>query len=128
MTRRRVIVDTGAKSEGAKNEAYDQFAIVHAQRSPSLLVRQLKEFNAEHVDEEIDYRSLGDSPSVGAALNVRSAIWRGHPVRRFDDHARMTSVAVPARSVPIADSFDVRWPLEDMFAKTTGLYARGGTS
>ncbi len=80
-------------------------------------VRQLKEFNAATSPVDMEYRSLGDSPAVGAVLNPLSCLWRVHPVREFDAHARLTSVVVPGRSVRVADSCDVRWLLEDMVAK-----------
>jgi purine nucleosidase len=80
------------------------------------LVRQLKEFNATQ-DEEIEYRSLGDSPAVGVVLNPLGAVWRHHVVREFDEHARLTNVVVPGRTVRVADAVDVRWLMEDMFAK-----------
>jgi len=67
--------------------------------------------------EDIEYRSLGDSPAVGVVLNPMSALWRIHPVRMFDEHARLTNVVVPGRTVRVADACDVRWLLEDMFAK-----------
>jgi len=81
------------------------------------LVRQLKEFNAAHVDPEIEHRSLGDSPAVGVVLTPQAARWRHHPVRMFDEHARMTSVVVEGRTVKVADDIDVRFLLEDLFAK-----------
>jgi inosine-uridine nucleoside N-ribohydrolase len=82
------------------------------------LVRQLKEFNASFSDvEEMEYRALGDSPAVGVVLNPRGAVWRHHPVRVFDDHARLTNVVVPGRSVLVADCVDGRWLIEDLFAK-----------
>ena len=81
------------------------------------LVRQLKEFNAEHVDPQIEYRSLGDSPAVSVVLNPDGAVWRHRPVHVFGDDARMTNVIVEGRSVLVAESVDVRFLLEDMFAK-----------
>jgi purine nucleosidase len=81
------------------------------------LVRQLKEFNAAFWDSEIEHHSLGDSPAVGVVLNPLSARWRHHPVRVFDEHARMTSVVVEGRTVKVADAMDVRFLLEDFFAK-----------
>lgn len=88
------------------------------------LVRQLKEFNAEHVDPEIEYRSLGDSPAVSVVLNPDGAVWRHRRVRVFGDDARMTNVIVEGRSVLVAESVDVRFLLEDMFAKIKAHAAR----
>jgi inosine-uridine nucleoside N-ribohydrolase len=81
------------------------------------LVRQLKEFNAAFWDSEVEHHSLGDSPAVGVVLNPLSARWRHHPVRVFDEHARMTSVVVEGKTVRVADAMDVRFLLEDLFAK-----------
>ena len=88
------------------------------------LVRQLKEFNAEHVDPQIEYRSLGDSPAVSVVLNPDGAVWRHRPVHVFGDDARMTNVIVEGRSVLVAESVDVRFLLEDMFAKIKAHAAR----
>ncbi|GAB3395380.1 nucleoside hydrolase [Humibacter soli] len=88
------------------------------------LVRQLKEFNAEHVDPEIEYRSLGDSPAVSVVLNPHGAVWRHQQVRVFGADARMTNIAVEGRSVRVAESVDVRFLLEDMFAKIKAHAAR----
>lgn len=81
------------------------------------LVQQLKEFNAANVDPVIEYRTLGDSPAVSVVLNPDGAIWRHRPVQVFGDDARMTNVIVEGRSVRVAESVDVRFLLEDMFAK-----------
>jgi inosine-uridine nucleoside N-ribohydrolase len=85
------------------------------------LVRQLKEFNTWYASyvgmPEFDTRTLGDSPAIGTALNTGAAVWRYHPVRRFEEPGHMTNNVVPGRSVKVADEFDVRWLLEDMFAK-----------
>lgn len=92
------------------------------------LVRQLKEFNAVHVDPEIEYRSLGDSPAVGVVLNPDGAVWRHRPVRVFGEDARMTTVIVEGRSVRVAESVDVRFLLEDMFAKIKAHAETGAKS
>jgi inosine-uridine nucleoside N-ribohydrolase len=88
------------------------------------LVRQLKEFNAANVDPEIEYRTLGDSPAVSVVLNPDGAIWRHRPVQVFGDDARMTNVIVEGRSVRVAETVDVRFLLEDMFAKIKAHAAR----
>jgi inosine-uridine nucleoside N-ribohydrolase len=88
------------------------------------LVSQLKEFNAANVDPEIEYRSLGDSPAVSVVLNPDGAIWRHRPVHVFGEDARMTNIVVEGRSVRVAESVDVRFLLEDMFAKIKAHAAR----
>jgi inosine-uridine nucleoside N-ribohydrolase len=81
------------------------------------LVEQLKAFNAANVDPEIEYRSLGDSPAVSVVLNPDGAIWRHRPVHVFGEDARMTNLVIEGRSVRVAESVDVRFLLEDLFAK-----------
>jgi inosine-uridine nucleoside N-ribohydrolase len=81
------------------------------------LVRQLKEWNAAYVQPERECHSLGDSPAIGVVLNPGGAVWRHHPVRRIDADGRLTSLIVEGRTVKVADSVDVRYLLEDMFAK-----------
>ncbi|MCR2792752.1 nucleoside hydrolase [Microbacterium sp. zg.Y625] len=85
------------------------------------LVGQLKAFNAWVSDRaglpEMEYRTLGDSPAIGVVINPHSASWRTHSVRTFDDNARMTRIVVPGRTVRVAETYDTRWLLEDMFAK-----------
>jgi len=93
-------------------------------RLGAYLVEQLKAFNAQHVDPEIEYRSLGDSPAVSVVLNPHGAVWRDHPVRVFGPDARMTNAIVEGRSVRVAESVDVRFLLEDMFAKLKAHAAR----
>jgi len=80
------------------------------------LVRQTKEFSAG--DEwESEYRSLGDSPAVGVVINPSGVRWRHHLVRHFEQPGRMTNRAIEGRTVAVADFVDVRFLLEDMFAK-----------
>jgi purine nucleosidase len=81
------------------------------------LVRQLVEFNAGVEDLMMDFRSLGDSPAIGAVMNPRGAIWRERPAPRFTADGGMEPVDTTRRAVLVCESIDVRWLLEDMFAK-----------
>jgi purine nucleosidase len=82
------------------------------------LVQQLVDFNASH-DEDLmmDFRSLGDSPAIGAIMNPRGAIWRERPAPRFTADGGMEPADASRRTVLVCESIDVRWLLEDMFAK-----------
>jgi purine nucleosidase len=82
------------------------------------LVQQLVDFNASH-DEDLmmDFRSLGDSPAIGAVMNPRGAIWRERPAPRFTADGGMEPADASRRTVLVCESIDVRWLLEDMFAK-----------
>jgi inosine-uridine nucleoside N-ribohydrolase len=81
------------------------------------LVQQLVEFNAGVEDLMMDFRSLGDSPAIGAVMNPRGAIWRERPAPRFTADGGMEPVDASRRRVLVCDAIDVRWLLEDMFAK-----------
>jgi hypothetical protein len=153
--RRRVIIDTDAK-----NEADDQFAIVHALLSPSLDVRGLiaahfgtsrsdrsMQESREEIDLLLDLMGLegevtvangapapisdeqtpresegtdrvsltGDSPAISLMLYPRGGNFRIVPAPRFGQEGHY----LPGSGHPIrvVESVDVRFLLEDMFAK-----------
>jgi len=87
------------------------------------LVDQTKAVNAA-CEPPIEYRSLGDSPAVGVVMNPLSARWRFHQVRRFAPDGTMTSRVVPNRTVRVAEAYDVRWLIEDLFAKVEAFAGR----
>jgi purine nucleosidase len=81
------------------------------------LVRQLIEFNEREPELMMDYRSLGDSPAIGAVMNPRGALWRERPAPRFTPGSDMEPEDPNRRLIQVCESIDVRWLLEDMFAK-----------
>lgn len=81
------------------------------------LVEQLIEYNEREPDFMMDFRSLGDSPAIGAVMNPLGAVWKERPAPHFDENSRMTGEDTTHRSIRACESFDVRWLLEDMFAK-----------
>lgn len=81
------------------------------------LVQQLVEFNEREPDFMMDFRSLGDSPAIGAVMNPLGAIWTERPAPYFDENSRMTGEDTTRRPIRVCESIDVRWLLEDMFAK-----------
>ena len=81
------------------------------------LVKQLVEFNEREPDFMMDFRSLGDSPAIGAVMNPLGAVWKERPAPQFDENSRMTGEDTTRRSIRVCESIDVRWLLEDMFAK-----------
>lgn len=81
------------------------------------LVAEVKRWNAAYVQPEREVHSLGDSHAVGVVLNPGGAVWRHHAVREIDAYARLTNRTVEGRTVRVAESVDVRWLMEDMFAK-----------
>lgn len=81
------------------------------------LVEHVIAFNAEVDYGPMDFRSLGDSPAIGALLNPAGARWALRPPPRFDADARISGLADAPRPIRVCESVDARWLLEDMFAK-----------
>jgi len=79
------------------------------------LIEQLVEWNATWHPEPIEHRSLGDSPAVSLILNPRGGSFRTVPAPRFDLEGQYVSGS--GHPVRVCESVDVRFLLEDMFAK-----------
>jgi purine nucleosidase len=79
------------------------------------LIEQLVEWNAAHNLEPIEHRSLGDSPAISLILNPRGGVFRTIPGPRFS----LEGGYLPGSGHPIrvCEAVDVRYLLEDMFAK-----------
>lgn len=79
------------------------------------LIEQLVEFNESHHPEPIESRSLGDSPAISVILNPRGGVSRTVPAPRFGSQGGY----LPGSGHPVRvfDTVDVRYLLEDMFAK-----------
>lgn len=80
------------------------------------LVDQLIAFNATIEYGPMDFRSLGDSPAIGAVMNPAGARWRERPAPTFTAGGDMIPGSGPD-SIRVCESFDVRWLIEDLFAK-----------
>lgn len=79
------------------------------------LIAQLVEFNEAHHGEPIESRSLGDSPAISLVLNPRGGVSRTVASPRFGvDGGYLPGAGHP---VKVFDAVDVRYLLEDMFAK-----------
>jgi inosine-uridine nucleoside N-ribohydrolase len=79
------------------------------------LIRQTVEWNGSRHNGPIEHRSLGDSPAVSLILNPRGGSFRTVPASRFDNRGRY--VPGSGHPVRVCESVDVRFLLEDMFAK-----------
>lgn len=88
------------------------------------LVSQLKDLHRAEESWETEVHTLGDSPAVGVVLRPSGARWRHHIVHHFEEPGRMTTRAVPHRTVAVADFVDVRFLLEDMYAKIKAHHAK----
>jgi purine nucleosidase len=79
------------------------------------LINQLVEWNAAHHGEPIESRSLGDSPAISLILNPHGGVFRTIPAPRFGrDGGYLPGSGHPIR---VAETVDIRYLLEDMFAK-----------
>jgi hypothetical protein len=79
------------------------------------LIEQLHEWNATYHPEPIESRSLGDSPAIALMLYPTSGAMRVRPAPRFGADGWY----LPGTNNPISvcEQVDVRFLLEDMFAK-----------
>ena len=64
----------------------------------------------------MDFRSLGDSPAIGAVMNPAGGRWSVRAAPRFTA-AGTLAPGDPGRTVRVCEAFDTRWLVEDMFAK-----------
>ena len=81
------------------------------------LTQQVIDFNATVENLAMDFRSLGDSPAIGAVMNPRGGVWRSFPAPLYDQQGQMVEPAEGRREIPVCESMDIRWLLEDMFHK-----------
>lgn len=80
------------------------------------LIDQLVEWNSTvPVGEPFEHRSLGDSPAIGLVINPTGGVFQTVPAPRFG----LEGGYLPGAGHPIRvyEQVDVRWLLEDMFAK-----------
>jgi len=80
------------------------------------LVDQLVAFNSTVDDGPMDFRSLGDSPAIGAVMNPAGGRWTVRAAPRFTA-AGTLAPGDEGRTVRVCEAFDTRWLIEDMFAK-----------
>lgn len=89
------------------------------------LVRQTIEYNETEPEMMMDFRSLGDSPAIGAVMNPLGALWRERPAPRFSERSEMEPEDPSRRLIRVCEHIDVRWLLEDMFAKLRRFAGEG---
>lgn len=87
------------------------------------LITQVVEWNAAHHGEPTESRSLGDSPAISLVLNPRGGVWRTVPAPSFG--AEGGYLPGSGHPVRVFETVDVRYLLEDMFAKIR-LFGREG--
>lgn len=89
--------------------------IAGTSRLADYLISQLVEWNATWHREPIESRSLGDSPAIALMLYPHSGRFRTVPAPRFSRDGRYLPGS--GQPVQVCESVDVRFLLEDMFAK-----------
>lgn len=80
------------------------------------LAQTVVDFNTRHHPVAVESRSLGDSPAIALMIDPWCAVFRKQSPVRFTD----TGHCLPAESgseVSVVEQIDVRFFLEDMFAK-----------
>ena len=124
ITAANVVYDSGITIWQVPTNVYSQVSVSYAELEEKIagtsdladyLIRQMVEFNDTHHPGPIESRSLGDSPAVALMLYPRGGQFRIVPAPRFGAEGHY----LPGSGHPIrlVESVDVRFLLEDMFAK-----------
>ena len=119
-----VVFDSGIEIWQVPSSVYTMVSVGYAELDEKIgqagplgeyLIRQLHEWNDTYHPEPIESRSLGDSPAISLMLFPRGGTFRTIPAPRFGAEGHY----VPGSGHPIqvCESVDVRFLLEDMFAK-----------
>ena len=119
-----VVFDSGIEIWQVPSNVYSSVSVGYAELEDKIgdagplgeyLVRQVHEFNDAYNSEPIESRSLGDSPAISLMLFSRGGTFRTVPAPRFG--AEGHHVPGSGHPVRVCESVDVRFLLEDMFAK-----------
>jgi purine nucleosidase len=119
-----VVYDSGITVWQVPSNVYSQVSVSYTELEEKIgstskladyLINQTVEWNRTYWPEPIESRSLGDSPAVSLMLYPRGGNFRIVPAPRFGQEGHY----VPGSGHPIrvVESVDVRFLLEDMFAK-----------
>jgi inosine-uridine nucleoside N-ribohydrolase len=119
-----VVFDSGITVWQVPSTVYSQVSVGYAELEEKIggtssladyLIKQMVEWNATYHPEPIESRSLGDSPAISLMLYPRGGQFRIVPAPRFGREGHY----LPGSGHPIrvVEAVDVRFLLEDMFAK-----------
>jgi purine nucleosidase len=119
-----VVYDSGITIWQVPSNVYSVVSVSYAELEEKVggtskladyLITQLVEWNATWHPGPIESRSLGDSPAISLMLFPRGGTFRTIPAPRFGQEGHY----VPGSGHPIrvTESVDVRFLVEDMFAK-----------
>ena len=124
ITAANVVLDSGIDVWQVPANVYSAVSVSYSELEEKIggtseladyLIEQLLEWNAAWHPEPIESRSLGDSPAISLILNPRGGSFRTLPAPRFDQQGNYVPGA--GHPVRVCESVDVRFLLEDMFAK-----------
>jgi purine nucleosidase len=132
-----VVYDSGITVWQVPSNVYSEVSVGYAELDEKIggtsdladyLISQMVEWNETHWPDPIESRSLGDSPAVSLLLYPRGGTFRTVPAPRFGQEGHY----LPGSGHPIrvVESIDVRFLLEDMFAKLRrfGRHHRNGST
>ena len=119
-----VVYDSGIAVWQVPSNVYSQISVSYTELEEKIggtskladyLISQMVEWNRTYWPEPIESRSLGDSPAISLMLYPRGGNFRIVPAPRFGQEGHY----LPGSGHPIrvVESVDVRFLLEDMFAK-----------
>ena len=119
-----VVYDSGITVWQVPSNVYSQVSVSYTELEEKIggtskladyLISQMVEWNRTYWPEPIESRSLGDSPAISLMLYPRGGDFRIVPAPRFGQEGHY----LPGSGHPIrvVESVDVRFLLEDMFAK-----------
>jgi purine nucleosidase len=119
-----VVYDSGITVWQVPSNVYSQVSVSYAELEAKIggtskladyLISQMVEWNRAYWPEPIESRSLGDSPAISLMLYPWGGSFRMTPAPRFGQEGHY----LPGSGHPIrvVESVDVRFLLEDMFAK-----------
>lgn len=120
-----VVFDSGIRLWQVPANIYRQVVVGYAELEARVephgelgryLAQQVVDFNSQFHRAPVESRSLGDSPAIALMIDPFCAAMRRQPGVRFapDGHYEKGD---PEREILVVESIDVRFLLEDMFAK-----------
>ncbi len=119
-----VVFDSGIAVWQVPSNVYSQVSVSYTELEEKIggtskladyLISQMVEWNSTYWPEPIESRSLGDSPAISLMLYPRGGNFRVVPAPRFGQEGHYLPGS--GHPVRVVEAVDVRFLLEDMFAK-----------
>jgi purine nucleosidase len=119
-----VVYDSGITVWQVPSNVYSQVSVSYTELEEKIagtskladyLIDQMVEWNRTYWPEPIESRSLGDSPAISLMLYPRGGNFRIVPAPRFGQEGHYLPGS--GHPVRVVETVDVRFLLEDMFAK-----------